>query len=92
MQILFRAFLILSCLIILPAPHADAALRVDITKGVVEPIPVAITKMGGSDATSAKVGQDISKVVAQDLERSGLFKAIDHKRTCCPAFSGLARD
>ena len=77
MHILFRSFLILLCLFSLPLHKAEAKLRVDITQGVVEPIPVAITKMGGGDATSAKVGQDISKVVAQDLERSGLFKAID---------------
>lgn len=60
------------------APDAFAQkLRIDITQGVVEPIPVAITQFGGSDATSGRVGQDIAKVVARDLERSGLFKAID---------------
>ncbi|MBY0428934.1 MAG: Tol-Pal system beta propeller repeat protein TolB [Alphaproteobacteria bacterium] len=77
MQSLFRSLLILLCLVSFPTHNAEAKLRVDITQGVVEPIPVAITQMGGSDATSAKVGQDISKVVGQDLERSGLFKAID---------------
>ncbi len=77
MQILFRSFLILLCFISLPLHKAEAKLRVDITQGVSEPIPVAITKMGGSDATSSRVGQDISKVIAQNLERSGLFKAID---------------
>lgn len=77
MHILLRSFLILLCFISLPLHKADAKLRVDITQGVSEPIPVAITKMGGSDATSSRVGQDISKVIAQNLERSGLFKAID---------------
>lgn len=52
-------------------------LRVDITQGVVEPIPIAITNFSGTDATSTRVGQDIAKTVSNDLERSGLFKAID---------------
>ncbi len=77
MSILFRGFLIVLCLLSYPLQKAEAKLRVDITQGVTEPIPIAITQMGGSDATSARVGQDISKVVARDLERSGLFKAMD---------------
>ncbi|AWJ84948.1 Tol-Pal system beta propeller repeat protein TolB [Azospirillum sp. TSH58] len=61
-----------------PAP-ARAEVRIDITKGVVEPLPIAITSFAGSGGREAQVGSDISKVVAADLERSGLFRPLDPK-------------
>ena len=56
---------------------AQAQLTVDITKGFVEPLPVAITDFVGGTAEEAKVGKDISEVVAGDLLRSGLFRPIE---------------
>ena len=61
-----------------PAP-AHAEERIDITKGVVEPLPIAITSFAGAGGREAQVGADISKVVAADLERSGLFRPLDPK-------------
>lgn len=51
---------------------AQAALRIDITKGNIEPLPIALPELAGSN-----VGADIMQVVSADLERSGLFKPID---------------
>lgn len=51
---------------------AQAALRIDITKGNVEPMPIALPNLAGSS-----VGADIMSVVSSDLERSGLFRPID---------------
>src|SRR5687768_9418904 len=50
---------------------AQAVLRIDITKGHVQPMPVALPDLAGHS-----IGQDIIRVVAADLERSGLFKPI----------------
>ena len=61
-----------------PAP-ARAEVRIDITKGVVEPLPIAITSFAGAGGREAQIGSDISKVVAADLERSGLFRPLDPK-------------
>ncbi|MCW2236537.1 Tol-Pal system beta propeller repeat protein TolB [Azospirillum canadense] len=61
-----------------PAP-ALAEVRIDITKGVVEPLPIAITSFAGSGGREAQMGSDISKVVSADLERSGLFRPLDPK-------------
>ncbi|NUB15206.1 Tol-Pal system protein TolB [Azospirillum brasilense] len=61
-----------------PAP-ARAGVRIDITKGGVEPLPIAITSFAGAGGREAQVGSDISKVVAADLERSGLFRPLDPK-------------
>ncbi|MGE4218897.1 MAG: Tol-Pal system beta propeller repeat protein TolB [Alphaproteobacteria bacterium] len=65
--------------LLVSASGAQAEVRIDITRGYVEPLPVAITDFQGERATEADVGRDISGVVAADLERSGLFKPIDSK-------------
>jgi len=62
--------LTLACLIAAPA-HAQ--LKIDITKGNVAPLPIAVPDFAGD----TQLGQDIADVVAADLERSGLFKPID---------------
>ena len=57
--------------------EARAELRIDITRGVSEPLPIAITSFAGSGGRDAQMGADISKVISDDLERSGLFKPLD---------------
>jgi TolB protein len=59
-----------------PTPAA-AQLRIDITRGVVEPIPIAIPAFAGDSAETQRLGRDIASVVSQDLERSGLFRPLD---------------
>ncbi len=61
---LFLAFMAVS------AP-ANATLVIDITKGNVEPLPIALPDMAGSE-----IGRNIIEVVSADLERSGLFRII----------------
>ncbi len=56
-----------------------AELRIDITRGTVEPIPVAVTPLISADGTESKYGADIARVIGDDLERSGLFKRLDPK-------------
>ncbi len=69
--------LLFAVFLALPASHAQAMLKIDITQGVVEPMPIAVPVMAGSDATSQRMGQDIARVVSDDLERSGLFRPLD---------------
>ena len=59
-----------------PLPAA-AALQVDVTQGNIQPVPIAIPDMIGSDPTQAQMGAQISSVIRADLDRSGLFKSID---------------
>lgn len=56
---------------------ARAQLVVDITRGFVEPLPVAVTDFFGETPDETRVGTDIASVVSGDLERSGLFRPID---------------
>ncbi len=57
---------------------ARAELVVDITRGFVEPLPIAVTDFDGSALEEVQFGKDISSVIAADLERSGLFRPIEH--------------
>jgi TolB protein len=58
---------------------ASADLRIDITRGVVEPLPIAIVPFEGNTADTTRVGGDVASVVSADLERSGLFRPIDQR-------------
>lgn len=51
---------------------AHAVLKIDINRGNVEPMPIALPDLPGGS-----IGSDIISVVSADLERSGLFKPLD---------------
>lgn len=59
------------------AVHAQ--VKIDITRGRVEPMPIAITVFAGSNDQSKQVGRDVSEVISKNLERSGLFRPLDPK-------------
>ena len=58
------------------AQPASAQLRVDITEGHLNPMPIAVTDFIGSNPAAQQVGQDLANVIRTDLERSGLFRSI----------------
>jgi TolB protein len=64
--------LLFAALICLAAP-AKAEVSVDVTRGTIEPIPIAIPPLAGTSPLAAQ----IPEVVLNDLVNSGLFKAID---------------
>ena len=51
---------------------ASALVEIDVNKGTIEPLPVAITDFAGG-----ALGAEISSIVQADLKRSGLFAPID---------------
>ncbi len=56
-------------------PPAHALVEIDISKGNIEPLPIAITEFLAGD----NLGADISGVVTDDLRRSGLFAPINRE-------------
>ncbi len=52
---------------------ANALVEININKGNVEPLPIAITDF----LSGGELGAQISSIVAADLKRSGLFAPID---------------
>ena len=58
---------------------ANARVSIDITRGNVEPMPIAVPDFIGTDDATAAISRDITEVVMADLDRSGLFSVIDQR-------------
>ncbi len=69
--------LLLAALALVAVPGAARAeLHIDLTRGKIEPMPIAIPGFAGTDA-AAQPASDITQVISADLERSGLFQPLD---------------
>ena len=77
-MVCLRASALALFLITLIQPGA-AEIRVDRRRGNVEPLPIAVTEFSGIVSAETEIGRDMSNVVADDLERSGLFRPLDRK-------------
>ena len=58
---------------------AYAVLRVDITRGTVEPLPIAIPEFFGKTPQEIETGRNMANLISADLQRSGLFMPIDRR-------------
>ena len=62
------------------APTTAAAqtgpLRIEITDGVIEPLPFAVPDFIAADAAATQFAAQISRVIAEDLSGTGLFREI----------------
>jgi TolB protein len=67
------------CLSVVLSFGVSAQLQVDMKQGKIEPLPVAVVDFFGTNADAERVGRDVARVIAADLERSGLFRLIDPK-------------
>lgn len=72
-KILFLMLALAAASLGMAAP-AFAQIRVDVTQGNIQPLPIAIPDFIGDQQ-----GAQIAGVVRADLERSGLFKPLDPK-------------
>ncbi|MGR3501727.1 Tol-Pal system beta propeller repeat protein TolB [Pseudaestuariivita sp.] len=59
-----------------PVLAQDGPLRIEITEGVVEPLPYAVPSFVAETAGAEEWGQRIAQVVADDLNGTGLFRQI----------------
>ena len=58
------------------AAAQNGPLRIAITEGVIEPLPVAIPDLVPENAEAAAMGQQLSRVIAADLAGTGLFREV----------------
>ncbi len=61
------------------APTAQAQqgpLRIEITEGVIEPLPFAVPAFVPENGESAQMGQQLAQLVAADLIGTGLFREV----------------
>ncbi|MHC0449706.1 MAG: Tol-Pal system beta propeller repeat protein TolB [Candidatus Lariskella arthropodorum] len=72
-QLLAVAFFI----IVLHYSTAVALLKVGVNEGNAEPMPIAIDSFDGQTWEEKDIGREIHDVIVNDLQGSGLFRAID---------------
>ena len=56
---------------------ARAELRIDVTQGRADPMPIAVADFQAIDIVSTKTGREMAEVISANLQRSGLFAPID---------------
>src|SRR5262245_35496540 len=58
--------------------RAGAAVRLEITPGSFQPMPIAIPDfLAGSPQQDPAAGRSVSQIITANLQRSGLFAPID---------------
>ncbi len=62
--------------LILMSANVNAALTIEITQGVEGALPIAVVPFDTS-RLDAELPTDIAEIVANDLNRSGIFKTMD---------------
>ncbi|MBI1219049.1 MAG: Tol-Pal system protein TolB [Rhodobacteraceae bacterium] len=67
--------LVLQAAVLVP-PSGAAPLRLELTQGVIEPMPYALPTFIAENPAGAKAATDISQVIADDLTGTGLFRQI----------------
>jgi TolB protein len=58
---------------------AHSALKIDITQGTVQPLPIALPDFIGASQSDADVGRMVTQVMTANLRRSGLFAPIEQR-------------
>jgi TolB protein len=69
----FKSLFFLSLIFITARAFAET---IDITQGNVDPTPIAINEFAGHNHADIQSGEKIIKVIKDDLQNSGLFRAI----------------
>lgn len=72
---MYRCIAIL-CLVFSIAAVQAEPLRITITDGVIEPLPIAAPKFVAETAAAEEFAETLTQVVTKDLVSSGLFRAI----------------
>ena len=58
-------------------PRAHAVVRLDITQGNFQPMPIAISKFIGGGEGDDDTASGVTQIITANLQRSGLFAPID---------------
>jgi TolB protein len=77
-QVIASVLAVLAMVLVLPAMALaqSGPLRIEITEGVVEPLPYAVPDFVAESAGASQLAQQIARVVAEDLTGTGLFREV----------------
>ncbi|MBN8955301.1 MAG: Tol-Pal system protein TolB [Rhizobiales bacterium] len=56
---------------------AQAQLRLDVTQGTIQPVPIALPDFVGGTPADSNVARNVTQIITSNLRRSGLFNPID---------------
>jgi TolB protein len=71
-----------------PLAHAqNGPLRIEITEGVIEPLPFAIPTFLPETPDAAALAEEVTRVIAADLTNTGLFREIPRSAHISPVTS-----
>ena len=75
---MFAVILAVSFGLLVPAVAQERSgpLRIEITEGVIEPVPIAVAPFIAENSAAAEFAQQITSVVASDLTGTGLFRDV----------------
>ena len=74
------ASLLMGLMVLGPMAMAQSGpLRIEITDGVVEPLPYAVPDFVAESTGASQLAGDLSRVIAEDLSGTGLFREIPEK-------------
>ena len=73
---LFSLCLMLLCAVAGIAQAQQGPLRIEITEGVIEPLPFAVPSFQPESGEAGQMAVDLARVVSEDLVGSGLFREI----------------
>jgi TolB protein len=76
-RVLAAAGTMAAAAVLVRAQPAHAVLRLDITQGTIQPLPVAISDFIAGTPADAETGRNLTAVITNNLKRSGLFAPID---------------
>lgn len=86
-MIRFLSALCAACLLVVPAWAQDSGsgpLRIEITDGVIEPVPIALSPFITDSLDAQSLAQKMSEVIRNDLEGTGLFRTISPEAFLSP--------
>ena len=81
-----KFLLIFVCIFLLKPGYSHSLVEIDITRGNLDPLPISISPFFTDKITNAKIkkeldldnlGLEISKVIENNLKKTGLFNTID---------------
>ncbi|SLN74799.1 translocation protein TolB [Roseovarius gaetbuli] len=76
MRMLVTLLMALSLWALPAVAQSNGPLRIEITEGVIEPLPYAVPDFVSDNSAGADFGHRIARVIASDLSGTGLFREI----------------
>jgi len=74
-----KFYILLAVILCFAVSPARADLKIDVTHGQVNPMPIAIPDFAGKDPSDNQLGHSMVEVITNNLKRSGLFRPLDPK-------------